>query len=70
MDENEDRFDAVVSVPKDRKVKENFDRDIKLDLSSREEEYEQKMFPINIVFDSNVLLEWQYGYMVHYSGQT
>ena len=69
MDENEDRLDAVIAVPPDRKTKENFDRDIKLDLSNQDKEYEQKMFPVNIVFDSNALMKWQFGYMMHYSGQ-
>ncbi len=69
MDEKEDRLDAVIAVPPDRKIKENFDRDIKLDLSNQDKEYEHKMFPINIVFDSNALMKWQFGYMMHYSGQ-
>ena len=68
LDDNVDRFDAVLSIPDDRKIKENFDRDIKLDLSDRTKEYEQKMFPVNIVFDSNALMEWQFGYMMHYTG--
>lgn len=68
MDENEDRYDAVYSVPEDRKVKENFDRDIKLDLSDTKKEYEHKMFPINIVFDSTLLMKWNFGYMMHYQG--
>ncbi|MBP3593046.1 MAG: DUF262 domain-containing protein [Lachnospiraceae bacterium] len=70
LDDDADRFDAVLSIPEDRKVKENFDRDIKLDLSDRAKEYEQKMFPVNIVFDSNALMEWQFGYMMHYTGDT
>lgn len=69
MDENEDRFDAVLPVPSDRKIKENFDRDVKLDLSDRQKEYEHKMFPVNIVFDSNTLMKWQFGYMMYYTGQ-
>ena len=69
MDENEDRYDAVLQVPADRKIKENFDRDIKLDLSDRQKEYEHKMFPVNIVFDSNTLMKWQFGYMMYYTGQ-
>ena len=36
-----DRDDAIFSVPEDRRLKENFDKDIKLDLSSAELEYEQ-----------------------------
>lgn len=70
MDENEDRFDAVLPVPSDRKIKENFDRDVKLDLSDQQKEYEHKMFPVNIVFDSNALMKWQFGYMMYYTGQT
>lgn len=69
MDENEDRLDAVLPVPADRKIKENFDRDIKLDISDQRKEYEHKMFPVNIVFDSNALMKWQFGYMMYYSGQ-
>lgn len=69
MDENEDRFDAVLPVPSDRKIKENFDRDVKLDLSDQQKEYEHKMFPANIAFDSNALMKWQFGYMMYYTGQ-
>lgn len=62
LDENEERFDAVISVPSDRKIKTNFDRDIILDLSTREFEYENEMFPINIIFDSNAREDWADGY--------
>lgn len=68
LDDNEDRYDAVVSVPEDRKIKENFDRDIRMDLSSQVKEYEQKMFPVNIVFDSIALRKWNFGYMMYYQG--
>ena len=66
LDDDEDRFDAVLSIPEDRKIKENFDRDVKLDLSTREYEYEKKLFPVNIVFDSNAVMDWFMGYMTHY----
>lgn len=51
-----DRDDAIFAAPEDRKLKSNFDRDIKLDLSTPEFEYEQLMFPLNRVFDWD---EWQ-----------
>ena len=70
MDKYEDRIEAVISVPSDRKIKENFDRDVKLNLSTQDKEYEQKMFPVNIIFDSNALLQWQFGYMTYYSGKS
>ena len=62
LDESADRLDAVLSVPKDRKVKTNFDRDVVLDLSSRELEYQHEMFPLNIIFDSNAREDWADGY--------
>lgn len=62
LDESEDRVDAVIAVPSDRKVKTNFDRDVVLDLSTRELEFEHEMFPINIIFDSNAREDWADGY--------
>lgn len=62
LDENEDREGAVFSVPDDRKIKTNFDRDVVLDLSSRELEFEHEMFPLNIVFDSGTREDWGDGY--------
>ena len=62
LDESEDRVDAVIAVPSDRKIKTNFDRDVVLDLSTRELEFEHEMFPINIIFDSNAREVWADGY--------
>ncbi len=62
LDENEDRYDAILPVPEDRKIKANFNRDILLDLSTRELEYEHEMFPINIIFDSSAREDWADGY--------
>lgn len=68
LDENADRLDAVLSIPEDKKVKVNFDRDVVLDLSDTQKEYAQKMFPINIIFDSTLLMKWNFGYMMFYQG--
>ena len=68
MDNTADRVDAVFSIPSDRKVKENFDRDVKLDLSDRSKEFEQKMFPLNIVYHSKQLTDWMMEYFQYYSG--
>lgn len=67
LDENEDRVEAVLSIPADRKLKENFDRDIILDLSDREKEYEHHYFPLNIVFHSSELTDWCTGYVLYYA---
>lgn len=62
LDASQDREDAVISVPADRQIKTNFDRDIVLDLSTRELEYAHEMFPLNIVFDSSAREDWADGY--------
>lgn len=51
-----DRDDAIFSIPEDRRLKTNFDKDIVLDLSHPQHEFEQLMFPLNRVFDWD---EWQ-----------
>ncbi len=66
LDESADREEAVLSIPSDRKVKTNFDRDIVLDISTREFEYEHEMFPLNIIFDSSEREDWADGYKEHY----
>lgn len=59
---NADRFEAVVSIPADRKRKKNFDREVTLDLSTRALEYEHEMFPLNIIFDNKASNDWDNGY--------
>ena len=51
-----DRDEAIFSVPEDRRIKTNFDKDTLLDLSKTEHEFEKLMFPLNRVFDWD---EWQ-----------
>ena len=67
LDENEDRVEAVLSIPDDRKLKENFDRDIVLDLSDRKKEYDQQYFPLNLIFHSSELTDRWKGYVLHYA---
>ncbi len=54
-----EREEAVFLVPEDRRVKTNFDKDIVLDLSTSELEFEHLMFPLNRVFDWDA---WQDGF--------
>lgn len=46
-----DRDAAIFPVPEDRKIKENFDKDIVLDLSEPQFEYERLMYPLNQAFN-------------------
>lgn len=50
------RANAIIAVPEDRIVRENFDRDVKLDLSSEELEFDALHFPIDRMFNEN---KWQ-----------
>lgn len=51
-----DREEAIFSVPEDRRIKTNFDKDVLLDLSQPQHEFENLMFPLKRVFDWD---EWQ-----------
>ena len=49
--------DAIIGVPENRKLRTDFGRKTVLDLSGREREFEEHMFPLNQVFDSR---DWFY----------
>lgn len=51
LEDSNDTVDAIVSVPKDKKVKKSSKKNAGLDLSTLEKEFENKMFPLNIIFD-------------------
>ena len=57
--------DAIVGVPADRVIRENFGRDIKLDLSTRQNEFEHDHFPLNQVFN-NGGRDWFYDWRDHW----
>jgi hypothetical protein len=51
LDPMEDRLDAVLSIPPDRKVTSDFGRKVDLDVSTSEKEYEQALFPLEVLLD-------------------
>ena len=61
-----DRESAIFSVPEDRMLKANFDKDIVLDLSSPSLEYEHLMFPLNQVFSTD---EWMQGFWKYWNAK-
>lgn len=58
LDPNFDREEAIIGVPEDRIVRENFGKDIVLDLSTPEKEYQTLHYPVNSLFDWD---DWQDG---------
>ncbi|EGF91090.1 hypothetical protein ABI_25030 [Asticcacaulis biprosthecium C19] len=63
LDADIDREEAIVAVPEDRRVKSVFDRQVDLDLSTRELEFDNLLFPLNQAFDYD---QWQTAYIQHY----
>jgi len=58
-----DREEAIVPVPEDRLVKEDFGRKIVADYSSMEKECAAEMFPLSRAFDMGAVFEWQNQYI-------
>jgi hypothetical protein len=54
--------DAIIGVDENRIIKENFGRDIKLDLSTPEKEYENFYFPCNQILNSD---DWEEGLLAY-----
>lgn len=57
--------DAIISIDADRIQKENFGRDVKLDLSTPEKEYEHLYFPCNQLLDYD---KWEEGLLAYDPG--
>lgn len=62
LDDIDDRESAVVALPPDRVLRDNFGRDVVLDLSTREREWQHEHFPLSLVFDSGQIFDWVAGY--------
>ena len=67
LDLEVDRYDSIVAVDENKQIRENIGRDIVLDLSTREKEFENKMIPFNILSDQNELNEWRNEYQKFYN---
>lgn len=65
LDEAGDRDEAVVILPESRRVTAEFGRVVELDLSTRELEFENMMFPLTSVLD---YADWQTAFVMQYSG--
>lgn len=65
LDPSIDREDAIVGVPEDRVIRTDFGREVVLDVSSSEKEFEALMYPVSKVFDWD---RWQDGFDQHWRG--
>jgi hypothetical protein len=58
------REDAIISIPGDKQIRRDFGREIVLDLSTSDKEYENGMFPLHQVLDSDT---WMMGWFEHWN---
>lgn len=61
-----DRQEAIVSIPENKMLLTNFGRDIILDISTQEKEFECHLFPLNIVYNSIECTKWQNAYQKYH----
>ena len=63
LDPDADREDAIVAVPQDRVVRDNFGKDIVLDLTTTKHECANEMFPLSMIFDGPAVDKWMMEYV-------
>jgi hypothetical protein len=63
LDPDADREEAIVSIPEDRIVRQDFGRIIKTDLSTVENECRAEMFPLSIIFNDLARVKWMTAYL-------
>lgn len=67
LDPSADRFDAIVSIPENRMITTDFGRQVALDVSSRELEYKNGMFPLYLTYNLAGFSEWEQGFMKYFN---
>ena len=67
VDPSADRADAIISVPESKQITSDFGRKVELDVSSAEKEYENKLFPLNIILDDEKSFEWEQAYLAYHN---
>lgn len=63
LDPTTDREEAIVGLPVEKCTTRDFGREVVLDLSTVENEYQNLHFPVNRIFDAD---DWMMGFMQHW----
>ncbi|MEU5907749.1 DUF262 domain-containing protein [Micromonospora sp. NPDC047467] len=58
-----DREEAIISVPEDRTVRDNFGRRVVADYSTMDKECAAGMFPLRIALDGDAKLDWSFEFI-------
>lgn len=67
LDSSSDDEEIILSVPATRQVTSDFGRKIEMDLSTRQDEFRLKMFPLNIILNLGEEQGWQNEYYAYYN---
>lgn len=62
LDSSADDDEVVISIPATKQVTSDFGRKVEKDLSTRQDEFRLKLFPLNIILDSIEYMGWQNEY--------
>ncbi len=68
LDQSADRLDAIISLPERKQLTEDIGRKVVLDLTTRENEYKNLIFPLNITFSYNQADDWRFEMENYYHG--
>jgi len=67
LDPKSDDEEVVISVPASKQITSDFGRKVETDLTTREQEFKLKMFPLNIILDTSEEQNWQNDYYAYHS---
>jgi hypothetical protein len=67
LEPNADRIDAIISIPTSKMLMKDFGRKVDLDLSTMEKEFENGLFPLNIIFDLEKTDDWEMGFETYFN---
>ena len=67
LDPEADREEAVVSVPANLQVTADFGRRVELDLTTPALQYEQRLFPVALMFNNQGFMQWRMGFATHHA---
>lgn len=67
LDPSADDDEVVISIPATKQLTSDFGRKIEMDLSTRQDEFRLKMFPLNIILNSGEEQGWQNEYYAYYN---
>lgn len=67
VDSFSDRVEAVIGIPANRVITRDFGREVVLDIDRQEKEFEKRMFPLSLIYDTPGLMLWENGFQKHHN---